>query len=217
MSTTDITRNHPVLTPLSSIRLPQHYASMMSTNQKIDIAQATVGYVRSLGLTPVAASVTGSRLRGTDTTTSDTDIMVLVEEKTRARTIRPRTLAGVADVEGQIQSLDAYLRLLPTSVPYMEFLRSPFIVTAPAYLPLLTAVRPNWNTLSVHAERFVRSVYSRRAVSADKRLRTAAAVHHLLHTGSPLCPRELMAAAQIPATTQQWIAEVLKESEPTHV
>lgn len=204
------TAQKPVLVAPRRILLPDHYASVMSSNQKLDIAAAAADYVsRSLGLSPIAASVTGSRLRGTDTAESDTDVLVLVSDKVRARTIRPRTLAGVAGVEGQIQSVSSYASLLATSVPYVEFQRSPFMLTHCAYRPFLTALRPSRDVLSVHAQRFVRHLYARLSLSDDKRLRTAAAVHHLVHTGSPLCPREYTRPETVPDTVLEWIAHAL--------
>lgn len=139
--------------------------------------------MRSLGLTPVAASVSGSRLRGVDTPTSDTDVLVLVSEKTKARTVE---LDHLGDVEGQVQSLSSYASLLSRSVPYVEFLNSPFMVTDPTYAPFLRALRPDPYVLAVHAERFVHHLMYRSGVAVDKRTRTAACVHYLLETGSPL-------------------------------
>lgn len=204
------TAQEPVLVAPRRILLPDHYASPMSSNQKLDIAAAAARYVRdTLGLSPIAASVTGSRLRGTDTTESDTDVLVLVSDKVRARTIRPRTLAGVAGVEGQIQSVSSYASLLATSVPYVEFQHSPFMLAHFAYRPFLTALRPSRDVLSVHAQRFVRHLHARPSLNDDKRLRTAAAVHHLVHTGSPLCPREYTRSETVPGAVLEWIRQVL--------
>lgn len=187
--------------------LPAHYASPMSANQKIDFAFAAAEHVRGKGLTPVAASVTGSRLRGVDTSTSDVDVLVLVAEKTEARSM---DLPHLGDVEGQVQSLSAYATLLPTSVPYVEFQRSPFMVADPAYRAYLQALRPNWNVLSVHAERFVHHLLGRKTTHPDKRLRTAACVHHLLEGGSPLVPRGYLHRETTPRHVLDWVEEVAR-------
>lgn len=204
-----------MLTAPEHCALPAHYDSPMSSNHKLDVAAAAAEHVASRGLIPVAASVTGSRLRGTDTTASDTDVLVLVAEKDlgrgRALTIAPRALAGQSDVEGQVQSLDRFLQLLPTSVPYVEFSRSPFMLTHPAYRPLISALRPDPHVLGVHAQRFIGHLHRRRSVPRDKRLRTTAAVYHLLRTGSPLCPRSYCDTGALPTEMLDWARQTLHE------
>lgn len=194
------------------LALPEHYASPMSTNQKLDIARTAADYVRSKGLTPVASSVTGSRLRGVDGPDSDVDVLVLVSDPMRkSRTMNH--VPGLSDAEGQVQSVFTFAEKLSTSVPYVEFQRSPFRLTDPSYAPYLDALRADENVLAVHAERFVHHVLTRPNVSVPKRVRTAACVYHLLHAGSPLCPRSYAAVQTLPQEVKDWVLAVGEANE----
>lgn len=184
--------------------LPEWYASPMTTEVKLDVARQALALAAERGLTPVAASVTGSRLRGVDTASSDTDVLVLVAEKLR----KAKTWQFSSEVEGQVQSLYAYSELLTRSVPYLEFQRSPFLVAEENYAPYLASLRVNPYEWACHAEGFVRHLVGRRGVSADKRLRTAACVWWMVNTGNPLCPRELVHRDTVPAEAMAWLTEV---------
>lgn len=183
--------------------LPSWYHSPMSTADKLDVAGQAMAVTTERGLTPVAASVTGSRLRGVDTADSDVDVLVLVAEKLP----RAKTWRFSDEVEGQVQSLYCYADLLTRSVPYLEFQRSPFLVADPAYAPFLASLQVNPYEWNRHATGFVRHLVGRRGVAADKRLRTAACVWWMVTTGNPLCPRELVHRETVPDEALAWLAE----------
>lgn len=182
--------------------LPSWYHSLMSRQAKVDTALMAMKFATERGLTPVAASVTGSRLRGVDHQESDVDVLVLVSEKlTRAKTWRFSD-----EVEGQCQSLDNYATLLTRSVPYLEFQRSPFLVVDPAYGPFLAALKTDPYLWSIHAERFVCHLLSRRSVHPAKTLRTALCVWWMAKEGTPLFPRHLL--DDPPVEALMWLREV---------
>lgn len=182
--------------------LPEWYHSLISTEDKLNIARDAMRVATERGLTPVAASVTGSRLRGVDHEGSDTDVLVLVSEKLP----RAKTWQFSEEVEGQVQSVYQYASLLTRSVPYLEFQKSPFMVADASYAPFLASLRLNPYLWGVHAEGFVGHLLSRSAVDPAKRLRTALCVWWLIESGTPLFPRHLL--DDPPVEALMWLREV---------
>lgn len=174
--------------------LPGGYRSHMSTAAKLDVAERATDLVsQQFNLTPVAASVTGSRLRGLDRIDSDTDILVLVTEKElvpnkphRALTVE---LPELGDVEGQVQSLSAFLDKISTSVPYTEFWRSPFLLAEPWTRALFDAVRINRTVLEAHAQRFALHAAVRASMPTVKRANAVLVAKTVVERLSPLMAR----------------------------
>lgn len=170
----------------------------MSTTDKHLHAYDMAELALTRGLTPVAASITGSRLRGLDHAGSDIDGLVLVAEKlTRARSWTYRTArAGSANklVEVQVQSLDGFVDRLSRSVPYVEFLHSPFLLVDPRLRTYLSSLRVNRYMLDVHARGFATHALNRAGgnQTQDKAMRNALVALYVSTTLSPLIPRSLL-------------------------
>lgn len=191
----------------SPVHLPAHYQSLHSADEKVQFADRVATQVAARGLSPVSASVVGSQLRGVDTASSDMDVLVLVSEKLpRALTLH---LPGGDDA--QVQSVSAFCEKVSTSVPYFEFLRSPFRLDSSEYGPLLNALRPNMVQLQAHAQRFAQHLVSRTSAPVEKRARNAACCHYLMTTGSVLCPRSLVEPGRHPVAAQ-WIEDTCRDS-----
>lgn len=182
--------------------LPDWYQSLMSRQDKLASARMAFELTIGRGLTPVAASVTGSRLRGVDHEESDVDVLVLVSEKLP----HAKTWRFSEEVEGQCQSIDKYAMLISRSVPYAEFQLSPFLVVEESYAPLLAALRPDPYLWQAHAERFVCHHLNRKSVIPSKSLRTALCVWWTAHEGTPLFPRHML--GDPPGRALDWIREV---------
>lgn len=111
----------------------------------------------------IAATVVGSRLRGVDTPTSDVDVLVIVADKTPAKTLKPWTDKHTGlPMEGQMQSLTGFTERLNASVPYVEALYSPVLLVDPTYLAYFRALQPgSAPLLASHAQRFAFHAVSR--------------------------------------------------------
>lgn len=177
--------------------LPDNYHSLVSREYKVSYALELAELARDRGLTPVAVSVTGSTLRGQDHEDSDVDALVLVEDKDFKAT--------TWDNDVQVQSFGTYVEKLSTSVPYVEFLNSPFMVVDPRYRPYLMSQVVNPLVLHSHAQRFVGHAMARR--TGDKTYRNCFATWYLLNHGTPLVPREFMDEQNAPAEFWYWLEE----------
>lgn len=188
-----------MIIPHEGIKLPDHYKPLMSAEEKIEYAYEYADRVAQLGLTPVASSVTGSRLRGVDSETSDVDGLVLVAEDIH----RAKSMAD--DVS--VQSLNTFVSTLSTSMPYVEFLRSPFMIADPRTLPYLQSQRVNHYVFNVHAERFVGHLQNRATLSAtpEKLFRNSVCAWYTSKTLSPLTPRDITVEDNCPAEVKEWI------------
>ena len=177
--------------------LPGNYHSLVSREYKVSYALELAELASDRGLTPVAVSVSGSTLRGMDHEDSDVDALVLVENKDfRATTW---------DNDVQVQRFETYVEKLSTSVHYVEFLNSPFMVVDPRYRPYLMSQVVNPLVLHSHAQRFVGRSIARG--KGDKNYRHCFATWYLLNHGTPLVPREFMDEQNAPAEFWHWLEE----------
>ena len=216
-----------VLTPVHPDPvLPAHYHSLMSSTDKYRHAQDMADLAISRGLTPVAASVTGSRLRGLDHPASDVDGLVLVAEKlTRARSWTYRSAHGDSlevststddPVQLQVQSLEGFVARLSRSVPYVEFLHSPFLLVDPRLRAYLASLRINRYELQIHARGFAAHALARASddpgagQTRAKATRNALVAQHVSATLSPLMPRTLLSDGVSPsqaAALTSWLEQ----------
>lgn len=199
MGTVDVYESLTI--PRQGMVLPEHYQPLMNTEEKIEYAYEYADRVAQKGLTPVAASVTGSRLRGVDTESSDVDGLVLVAEKI------PKALSMEDDVS--VQSLDMFVQKLSSSVPYTEFLHSPFMISDERITPFLLSQKINRYELEVHAERFVGHLQSRASLKNNsnnlKLLRNSVSTWYVKNTLSPLIPRDIISPDGVPKEASDWI------------
>ena len=196
--------------PVNPQDFPRGYVRGMPLIYRSAVDYLAVTHVAEMGLTPVAVTITGSRLRGTHTDTSDTDVLVLVAEKLpKAKTIRRDT--ALLPFEGQVQSIYRYAELLSTSVPYVEALRSPFLMATLEWAPFLRALRVNDYVLEKHARNFARHLTTRTAMvnRPEKLDRQLAALYVLVTTGSPLVPRQVIGDPAV----YEWMGQFMPEWE----
>ncbi|MDZ4233749.1 MAG: nucleotidyltransferase domain-containing protein [Dietzia sp.] len=167
---------------------PDTYVARWTTSEYTSRAQLAAQHIeRTYGHRIVAAGVTGSSLRGVWTASSDVDALVLVDAK-----LRKGGVFKFDGMEGQVQSIYRWAEILSTSVPYVEFQRSPWTVVAPEWAPFFRGVTVNWPEFEVHLERYARHLIARPAVNPEKTARVLCCLHHLKETGSPLCPRDFV-------------------------
>lgn len=184
----------------SKFKVIEGYFSYLSPAQKQMYAMQAIEHVanRANSLTPIAASVVGSSLRGNDRLDSDVDILVIVLEKVRAREFSFIDDNGV-EVDGKIESLNNFFIKLPTSLPYMEFAFSPFRQTDSRFYALfnsLTLSNVNSYVFIERAEDFKEHTNVRAAKSGDekkvlKAQQISLAKDYLLENKSATMPRAL--------------------------
>ena len=124
-------------------------------------------------------------MRGTDHEDSGSDFLLLVSDKTKAFSF------DRGEYEGQVQSLGSYLDKVSTSVPYMEYLMSPFGVTDRRFAPVIDAVRPNITEFRYHADKFAMHLCARPAMKPEKRARNVLSTYLFRETVNPLMPRSV--------------------------
>ena len=184
----------------SKFEVVEGYFSHLSPAQKQMYAMQAIEHIANSesSLTPIAASVVGSSLRGNDRLDSDVDILVVVLEKVRAREFSFIDDNGV-EVDGKIESLNNFFIKLPTSLPYMEFAFSPFRQTDSRFYALFNSLalsNINSYVFTERVEDFEEHMIERAAKSGDKKKMIKAqhvsiAKDYLLENKSSTVPREL--------------------------
>lgn len=184
----------------SKFEVAEGYFSYLTPAQKQMYAMQAIEHIanRANSLTPIAASVTGSSLRGNDRLDSDVDILVIVLEKVRSREFSFIDDNGV-EVDGKIESLDNFMTKIQTSLPYMEFAFSPFRQTDSRFYALFNSLalsNVNSYVFTVHAEAFEKHAIMRAAKSGNekkilKARQMSLAKDYLLENKSSTAPREL--------------------------
>lgn len=184
----------------SKFEVVEGYFSHLSPAQKQMYAMQAIEHIANSesSLTPIAASVVGSSLRGNDRLDSDVDILVVVLEKVRAREFSFIDNNGV-EVDGKIESLNSFMQKIQTSVPYMEFAFSPFRQTDSRFYALFNSLalsNVNSYVFTVHADDFEEHMIERAVKSGDKKKMIKAqhvsiAKDYLLENKSSTVPREL--------------------------
>lgn len=184
----------------SKFKVVEGYFSYLSPAQKQMYAMQSIEHIanRANSLTPIAASITGSALRGNDRLDSDVDILVIVLEKVRSREFSFIDDNGV-EIDGKIESLNNFMQKLPTSVPYMEFAFSPFRQTDSRFYALFNSLalsNINSYVFTVHADAFEEHATMRAAKSGEEKKMIKArqmslAKDYLLENKSSTVPREL--------------------------
>lgn len=200
-------------TRMSNRRLPNYYAPLLSEEQFFLYAQRAWDVALSKGLTPVAASVVGSHLRGTSHSGSDLDTMVVVEED---RKLFAKHIHG-DDYDVLTESLEFFLLKYGVSIPFQEFLSSPFLLVAPKWKPFLSSLRYSSLETTKHGQKMVTTVLSSKSVLDEKKARAVAGLYHLCTTGQTLVPREY---AELPAYLPQveaWVKETYQEDVSENV
>ena len=212
--------------------LPEYYSSLMDTDTKFAIAGAACELVAEHGYTPCLATVTGSRLRGLDHATSDTDVLVFVTDDCRGgagrknlqHTVEALKKAGglLHDVEGQVRPVNELFTTCSTSLPYMETLYSPFLLADPVMTQWVATFRPNLIEFTAHAQRFALHVAARgaktnSAQTIDKRLRNVVAAYSFAHSLNPLADRTAFAPATPTACrAADWLEDSLHCTSTDH-
>lgn len=187
----------------SKFKVIEGYFSYLSPAQKQMYAMQAIEHVANnesseSSLTPIAASVVGSSLRGNDRLDSDVDILVIVLEKVRSREFSFINDNGV-EVDGKIESLNSFMEKIQTSLPYMEFAFSPFRQTDSRFYALfnsLTLSNVNSYVFIERAEDFKEHTNVRAAKSGDekkvlKAQQISLAKDYLLENKSATMPRAL--------------------------
>lgn len=184
----------------SKFEIVEGYFSHLSSAQKQMYAMQAIEHVANSesSLTPIAASVVGSSLRGNDRLDSDVDILVIVLEKVCAREFSFIDDNG-AEVDGKIESLNSFMEKIQTSVPYMEFALSPFRQTDSRFYALFNSLalsNVNSYVFTERVEDFEEHMIERAAKSGDKKKMIKAqhvsiAKDYLLENKSATVPREL--------------------------
>lgn len=171
--------------PKRTIKSPKGYGGVMTRKEKIESGKEIADIVRGMGYDVATASITGSVLKGLDHEESDMDFLVLVGDK-----IKPFAFTGDNDeYEGQVVPLEKFRDNVSRSVPFMEFLMSPFRVTTDKYEPVFTSIRPSMTEFKYHADKSVMHNLSRESVSEDKAGRAVLSTFLFRDTGNPLMPR----------------------------
>ena len=148
-----------------SLNIPEGYKTYLSNDKKIEYAKDAMELIaKKYNLTPIASSIVGSSLRGNDRPDSDVDVLVLVLDKCKAKSFNTETF------DGKVESLSNFTRKLDTSVPYMEFSLSPFMVIDKKYERYI-ASQKFFTTQSIkHADKFVEHALGRMKTGNEKKL-----------------------------------------------
>lgn len=192
----------------TEFNIPDYYHSLMSPEEKVDVAYEMINDAARQGFTPLAASVSGSRLRGMDHQESDTDILVVVADDIK----RNRSVSSpTQDVDYQIVSLNSYMQTLERSVPFHDFHYSPFKVVRHDYAPLLSSMRPSHYEIETHAMSFVRHLNNRSSVPPEKAFRNSLSIWWMVQNDTPLVPREFfsMTRDNAPREALEWIDDAI--------
>ena len=178
-----LTPAHPEVLADEYAALPAHYFSCTPAETKFRVARDVAHAVENTyGYTVLAASVTGSKLRGMDNGASDTDVMVIVAEKPRQK--RHKSLIintpGAGHVDTALHSLSEFTVKLSGAVPMLEFLFSPFLLVHPHYAAYFAHLRPSIAHMHTAARRYVGHLVNRpaNAVKPSKTARNAVATLH---------------------------------------
>lgn len=175
----------PLLTPARRVHhLPDHYFSHVQTSDKILFAHDLAYRMREAGYTPVAATVTGSTLRGLDTPDSDMDGTVVVLDK--------KVNGALLGPDVAVVTLDKFFHSFTTSLPFVEVQRSPFLLVDPRYRAFFASMCVDKYRLGAHVH-----TMARRRVNEDdggtwKAYRQLVGMWHTSTTGSPLVPRDFI-------------------------
>lgn len=138
------------------MKLPEGYKTHMDNGKKIEYAKDAMELVaKKYNLKPIASSIVGSALRGNDRPDSDIDVLVIVEDKCKAKSFNTDTF------DGKVESLSSFTRKLETSVPYMEFSLSPFMVVDKKYEKYINSHRFFTTESIKHANKFVEHALGR--------------------------------------------------------
>ena len=191
----------PLLTPARRVRhLPDHYFSHVQTSDKMLFALDLAYRMREAGYTPVAATVTGSTLRGLDTPDSDMDGTVVVLDKKVNGTLLGPDVAVV--------TLDKFFHSLTTSLPFVEVQRSPFLLVDPRYKAFFASMRVDKYRLDAHARTMARRRMNMDDGDTWKAHRQLVGMWHTLTTGSPLVPRDFINPECVPPEFVGWVKTV---------
>lgn len=190
-----------------SFPLPAYYQSLVSPETKVSKAFEYLGLAEQLGFTPVAATVTGSVLRGMDHEHSDMDMLVIVAEKLT----KNKSVGTPGGDDYQIVSLDKFLTTYSKSVPFSEALRSPFLVVREDYAPLLSSLSVAPYELLKHSYSFVAHLSARKNMTEDKRVRNLLSTWWTATKGTCLVPREFfdMPLQDAPQEFHHWLDNAL--------
>ena len=167
------------------VDLPNCYEPYLSPGDKVRYACEAAKIVEAKGLTPVSFSIVGSALRGNDRPDSDVDVLVIVDGKTRSKVF----YGGGFD--GKIESMDNYLKKYGRSVPYVEFLLSPFRVTDRRFKPMMDSLRWETTEFMWHADKFVQHAKNRDPAKGQQ---MATGVETMIREGRIATPRDRFTA-----------------------
>lgn len=194
--------------------LPSHYHSLVDTDTKLRCGHRLMELARDRGLDPVAATVTGSVLRGLDTPTSDIDAFVIVAgQRRRSRTWQDVTepVSGVVMGDVQVISFETFRAKLCSSINFAEALHSPFLVLSDYWRAFFLAHRLPPYVLESSARGVVYNAARRGNRHPDKQHRQAVGSWYFLTTYSPLVPRSYLDPTNAPAEFHAWMSDTLSD------
>lgn len=185
-----------------------NYQPLLNEQQFKDYAEKAWLEVESQGLTPVAASVVGSQLRGTAVDGSDVDVMVLVKEKNR------NAFTNHVHKENSDLMVDSVFFLAERyekSTPFQEFLASPFLVVDKNWLPFLRSLKVNPYMSQLAFQKLVVTTLNRKNVPAYKKARAVASAYYSHSTGSTLVPRKYVNFDEPMPEVERFVKELYPE------
>lgn len=194
--------------------LPSHYHSLVETDTKLRCGHRLMELARDRGLDPVAATVTGSVLRGLDTPTSDIDAFVIVaDQRRRSRTWHDVTepVGGAVMDDVKVISFETFRTKMCSSVEFAEALHSPFLVLSDYWRAFFLAHRLPPYVLESSARSVVYNTERRGNIGPDKRHRQAVGSWYFLTTHSPLVPRSYLDPVNTPAEFHAWMSDTLSD------
>lgn len=185
-----------------------NYQPLLSRQQFRTYAEKAWLEVESQGLTPIAASVVGSHLRGTAVEDSDIDVMVVVKEKNRKH-FKNHVHKENSDLI--VDSVFFVAQKYETSVPFQEFLASPFLVADSNWLPFLRSLRANPYMSQLALQKLVLACLKVKNATPHKKARTIAGAYYHHSTGSTLVPREYVDFTQPLPNVERFVRELYPE------
>lgn len=185
-----------------------NYQPLLSEQQFKMYAEKAWLEVESQGLTPIAASVVGSHLRGTAVEDSDIDVMVVVKEKNRQR-FKNHVHKEHSDLI--VDSVFFVAQKYETSVPFQEFLASPFLVADNNWLPFLRSLKVTPYMSQLAIQKSVVTFLKRKNVSAYKKARFVAGAYYYHSTDSTLVPRKYVDFTQPLPDVERFVKELYPE------
>ena len=187
----------------SDVELPDYYESMVSSEDKINMALDIADKVESkYGINVITSSIAGSRLRGMDHADSDSYLVALTDKKmSKSKCVK------IDGDDVQIHYYGDFADKLSTSVPFVEFLHSPFRVTKPEFVSYLNSLQVNKYILNQHAQGFVHHMLQRSKLDEGKAARGFLTTYWVSQNMTPICPRKFFDGSGMNDEMEAWLLD----------